>query len=77
VAGLLGEQPSVAGSRREPVLAVEGPLPGSPTSRPLGLPAATAALMAAGLVSLLVRLLLAEPDARVERARGLVPVALD
>jgi hypothetical protein len=59
------------------VLAVDGPLPGSPTSRPLGLPAAAAGLLAAGVVSLLARLLLAEPAARPERVRGLVPVALD
>jgi plastocyanin len=48
--------------------AVPGNLAGPPTSRGYGLPAALAAVLAAGVASLLIRLLLAEPAAR--RARG-------
>lgn len=55
-----------------PVQALQGPLPGETTLRALGLPAALAALAAVGVVSLLVRVLLAEPVART--ARGFTPV---
>jgi plastocyanin len=51
------------------VAAVPGNLAGPPTSRGYGLPAALAAVLAAGVASLLIRLLLAEPAAR-RRARG-------
>ncbi|MBC7373944.1 MAG: hypothetical protein H7323_08140 [Frankiales bacterium] len=44
--------------------AVQGDLPGAGTSRGDGLPAVLAAVLAAGVASLLVRLLLAEPAAR-------------
>lgn len=54
------------------VQAIDGPLPGVGTSRPLGLPAALAALAAVGVASLIVRVLLAEPAA--DRSRGLTPV---
>ena len=50
--------------------AVPGNLAGPPTSRGYGLPAALAAVLAAGVASLLVRLLLAEPAARRRRAAG-------
>lgn len=49
--------------------AVPGNLAGPPTSRGYGMPAALAAVLAAGVASLLIRLLLAEPAAR-RRARG-------
>lgn len=55
-----------------PVQALQGPLPGAGTSRPLGLPATLAALAAVGVASLLVRVLLAEPAAA--RSRGLAAV---
>jgi hypothetical protein len=48
--------------------AVPGRLGSPPTARGYGLPAALAAVLAAGVASLLVRLLLAEPAAR-RRAR--------
>lgn len=58
--------------------AVPGRLGSPPTARGYGLPAALAAVLAAGVASLLVRLLLAEPAAR-RRARstmsGPAPVA--
>lgn len=54
------------------VQALPGPLPGAPTDRGLGLPATLAALAAAGVGSLLVRVLLAEPAAR----RRPVPAAV-
>lgn len=49
--------------------AVPGRLGSPPTARGYGLPAVLAAVLAAGVASLLVRLLLAEPAAR-RRARG-------
>jgi hypothetical protein len=55
------ETPSFAAAALPPVQAVPGPLPGEPTSRPLGLPAALAALAVLGVASLIVRVLLAEP----------------
>lgn len=53
-----------------------GSLPGADTGRALGLPAVLGALAIAGLVSMIVRVLLAEPAARrpEEAARGLRPV---
>ena len=45
-------------------LAVAGDLPGAGSSRGFGLPAVLAVVLAAGVASLLVRLLLAEPAAR-------------
>jgi plastocyanin len=55
-----------------------GSLPGVDTGRDRGLPAVLAALLVVGVVSLLVRVLLAEPAARrvPEAARGLRPVAV-
>lgn len=79
---LLAEEPGSGGSSPllavPPVSALPGPLPGNPTSRPLGLPAALAALAAAGVTSLLVRVLLAEPAARRRSSpiRGPVPVTV-
>lgn len=57
-------QESVTAAGLPPVQAVEGPLPGEPTSRPLGLPVALAVLAALGVASLIVRVLLAEPVAQ-------------
>jgi hypothetical protein len=71
--GETGPLPSAA-PPREPVQALQGPLPGAGTSRPLGLPAAIAALAAVGVASLLVRVLLAEPSA--QRGRPLAPVTV-
>ena len=51
------------------VTAIPGRLGSPPTSRGYGLPAALAAVLAAGVASLLVRLLLAQPAAR-RRAEG-------
>lgn len=50
-------------------LAVAGDLPGQPTMRRYGLPAALAAVLAAGVLSLLLRLLLSEPTAGPGRTR--------
>ena len=57
--------------------AIQGDLPGTGTSRGYGLPAVLAAVLAAGVASLLVRLLLAEPAARraVAGLRGPNPAA--
>jgi len=49
------------------VVAAPGRLPSSATARRYGLPAALAAVAAAGVASLLVRLLLAHPAARARR----------
>ena len=76
-----GPAPETAGEP-DPVAttaaAVPGRLGSPPTARGYGLPAALAAVLAAGVASLLVRLLLAEPAAR-RRARAAmsapVPVA--
>lgn len=59
------------------ITAVRGDLPGAGTSRGYGLPAVLAAVLAAGIASLLVRLLLAEPPARraVAGLSGPDPVA--
>jgi plastocyanin len=56
-----------------------GRLPEPPTGRRYGLPAALAAIAAAGVASLLVRLLLAHPAAgRAKHARGRdIPVTID
>lgn len=80
VAELLGDAPVVVSpqtaSDRRPVQALQGPLPGGGTSRALGLPATLAALAAAGVVSLIVRVLLAEPAAaRVARPLATVRFA--
>lgn len=79
VADLLGEAPVVVppsnASDRPPVQALQGPLPGAGTPRALGLPATLAALAAAGVVSLIVRVLLAEPAA-ARAARPLATVRL-
>lgn len=55
-----------------------GSLPGADTGRDLGLPSVLGALAIAGLVSMIVRVLLAEPAARrpAEAARGLRPVVV-
>lgn len=67
-----GPDPETAGEP-DPVAttaaAVPGRLGSPPTARGYGLPAVLAAVLAAGVASLLVRLLLAEPAAR-RRARG-------
>lgn len=67
-----GPQPETAGEP-DPVAttaaAVPGRLGSPPTARGYGLPAVLAAVLAAGVASLLVRLLLAEPAAR-RRAHG-------
>lgn len=67
-----GPEPETAGEP-DPVAttaaAVPGRLGSPPTARGYGLPAVLAAVLAAGVASLLVRLLLAEPAAR-RRARG-------
>ncbi len=56
--------------------AVAGDLAGQPTLRGYGLPAAIAAVLAGGVLSLLVRLLVADPAAaRVRRVTGPTPVA--
>lgn len=58
------------------VTAVPGRLGSPPTSRGYGLPAALAAVLAAGVASLLVRLLLAQPAARRRAGiAGPAPVA--
>ena len=59
------------------VVAAPGRLPSSATARRYGLPAALAAVAAAGVVSLLVRLLLAHPAARRARGRGDLTVTVD
>ncbi len=51
-------------------LAVAGDLPGQPTMRRYGLPAALAAVLAAGVLSLLLRLLLSEPAPGPGRRRS-------
>ena len=56
-----GAPPAVAPAES---LAVAGDLPGAGSSRGFGLPAVLAVVLAAGVASLLVRLLLAEPVAR-------------
>lgn len=60
------DQPIAADGDDERTLvqAQPGPLPGEPTSRGLGLPASLAVVAAVGVASLLVRVLLAEPEAR-------------
>lgn len=50
-------------------LAVAGDLPGQPTMRRYGLPAALAAVLAAGVLSLLLRLRLSERSAGSDRSR--------
>jgi len=60
------------------VLAAPGRLPEPSTARRYGLPAALAAVAAAGVASLLVRLLLAHPAARQARhARSGPAVTVD
>ena len=55
-----------------------GRLPEPPTGRRYGLPAALAAVAAAGVASLLVRLLLAHPAAQhAKHARGNLTVTVD
>lgn len=59
------DEPGLAADdERTLVQAQPGPLPGEPTSRGLGLPASLAVVAAVGVASLLVRVLLAEPEAR-------------
>lgn len=58
-------------------LAVAGDLPGQPTMRRYGLPAALAAVLAAGVLSLLLRLLLSEPAAGPGRTRSGPVAAVD
>ena len=76
---LPGEEPSPEPTSTDPaVLASPGRLPEPVTARRYGLPAALAAVAAAGVGSLLVRLLLAHPAARARRpdASG-PPVTVD
>lgn len=68
-----GPEPQTAGEPTPAPVgaqAIAGDLPGAQTPREYGLPAALAAVLAVGVVSLLVRLLLAEPAAQ-RRVRGL------
>jgi plastocyanin len=67
-AGPLPETASEPEDESDVIAAVPGRLGSGPSSRGYGLPAALAAVLAAGVASLLVRLLLAEPAAR-RRAR--------
>lgn len=67
---LAGEDPVASGSP-QPVVAVGlGRLPEPPTGRRYGLPSTLAAVVALGVGSLLVRLLLAHPAARRPRPSG-------
>jgi plastocyanin len=68
---LPGEEIASAGPTGGAVAIGRGRLPEPPTGRRYGLPAALAAVAAAGVASLLVRLLLAHPAARrAKHARG-------
>lgn len=67
---LVPEEDSQAGTT---ATALPGRLGSPPTARGFGLPAALAAVLAAGIASLLVRLLLAEPAAR-RRVRSAMTV---
>jgi plastocyanin len=69
---LAGEEPVVSAEPSGPAVAIgHGRLPEPPTGRRYGLPAALAAVAAAGVASLLIRLLLAHPAAkRAKHARG-------
>jgi plastocyanin len=77
---LAGEEQPSAQPSGETVAISNGRLPEPPTGRRYGLPAALAAVAAAGVASLLARLLLAHPAAKRAkhaRGRGDVPVAVD
>jgi plastocyanin len=77
---LAGEEVPSAQPSGDAVAIGHGRLPEPPTGRKYGLPAALAAVAAAGVASLLVRLLLAHPAARRAkhtRARGDLPVTVD
>jgi plastocyanin len=75
---LAGEEVASAAPSGETVAIGTGRLPEPPTGRRYGLPAALAAVAAAGVASLLVRLLLAHPAARrAKHARGNLTVTVD
>lgn len=75
---LAGEEVPTAEPSGEAVAVGHGRLPEPPTGRKYGLPAALAAVAAAGVASLLVRLLLAHPAARrAKHARGNLTVTVD
>ena len=77
---LAGEELPSAQPSGETVAIGHGRLPEPPTGRKYGLPAALAAVGAAGVASLLVRLLLAHPAARRAKhaaRRGDLPVTVD
>ncbi|MDX6198820.1 MAG: hypothetical protein QOJ79_1971 [Actinomycetota bacterium] len=76
---LAGEEVPTAEPSGDPAVAVgHGRLPEPPTGRKYGLPAALAAVAVAGVVSLLMRLLLAHPAARgAKQPRGNLTVTID